>query len=70
MKKNMGSLDKMVRVLVAVVIAALYFMQIISGTIAIVALVLAAVFLLTSVVGTCPLYLPFGLNTKSKKDTK
>lgn len=70
MQKNMGSLDRSLRVLVAVVIASLYFMQVISGTVAIVLLVLAAVFILTSLVGTCPLYLPFGLNTNPKKDTK
>jgi hypothetical protein len=70
MQKNMGSLDRSLRVLVAAVIASLYFMQVISGTVAIVLLVLAAVFILTSLVGTCPLYLPFGLNTKPKKDTK
>lgn len=70
MQKNMGSLDRSLRVLVAAVIASLYFMQVISGTVAIVLLVLAAVFILTSLVGTCPLYLPFGLNTNPKKDTK
>jgi hypothetical protein len=58
MKQNMGNLDKAVRILVAIIIAVLYFTHIISGTIAIVLLVLAAVFILTSLVGTCPLYLP------------
>lgn len=70
MQKNMGSLDRSLRILVAAVIASLYFMQLISGILAIVLLVLAAVFVLTSLVGTCPLYLPFGLNTKPKKDIK
>ncbi len=64
MKQNMGNLDKAVRILVAIIIAVLYFTHIISGTIAIVLLVLAAVFILTSLVGTCPLYLPFGISTK------
>ena len=68
MKKNMGSLDRILRVVVAAVIAILYFTQVISGTVAIVLLVLALVFVLTSTVGVCPLYLPFGLNTNSKKD--
>ena len=68
MKKNMGSLDRILRVVVAAVIAILYFTQVISGTIAIVLLVLALVFVLTSTMGVCPLYLPFGLNTNSKKD--
>ena len=70
MQKNMGTLDRSLRLLVAAVITSLYFMQVISGTVAIVLLVLAAVFILTSLVGTCPLYLPFGLSTNPKKDTK
>ena len=64
MKQNMGNLDKAIRVVVAVVIAILYFTNVISGTLAIVFLIFGAVFLLTSVVGTCPLYLPFGISTK------
>ncbi len=69
MKKNMGTIDRMVRVLLAVVIATLYFTNIISGTVAIVLLALAAVFILTSLVSVCPLYLPFGLSTLRKKMT-
>lgn len=63
MKKNMGTADKIVRVLVAVVIAVLYFMEIISGTLAIVLAVLAGIFVLTSLVSFCPLYMPFGIKT-------
>lgn len=70
MKKNMGNLDKMIRVLVAAVIAALYYTQVINGTVAMIALVFALVFILTSFLGTCPLYLPFGINTNEKKDKK
>ena len=66
----MGSIDKMLRVLVAAVIAALYYTQIISGTVAIIALAFALIFILTSFIGTCPLYLPFGINTNQKKDNK
>ena len=66
----MGNLDKMIRVLIASVIAVLYYTQIISGTYAMIALVFALVFILTSFVGTCPLYLPFGMNTNQKKDNK
>ncbi|MBK9792074.1 MAG: DUF2892 domain-containing protein [Sphingobacteriales bacterium] len=68
MKQNMGNLDKAIRVAVAVIIAVLYFTHVISGTIAIVLLVFAAVFVLTSAVGTCPLYLPFGISTKKEKE--
>ena len=59
----MGTADKIVRVLVAVVIAVLYFMNIISGTLAIILGVLAAIFVLTSLVSFCPLYMPFGIKT-------
>ena len=67
MNLNMGSLDRGVRVIAAVVVALLYFTGMISGTVAIILGVLAVVFVLTSVVGTCPLYLPFGLSTKAKE---
>ncbi|NNE71621.1 MAG: DUF2892 domain-containing protein [Rhodothermales bacterium] len=67
MKKNMGNIDRGVRVLIAVVIAILYFTGQISGTATIILGILAAVFILTSLVGTCPAYLPFGLSTLGKK---
>jgi hypothetical protein len=68
MKQNMGSIDKVVRVLVAVAIAVLYFTNQISGTTAIILGVLAVIFLLTSAIGFCPLYLPLKLSTIKKKD--
>jgi len=67
MKKNMGTIDKVVRVLIAALIAVLFFTNVISGTLGIVLLVLAGVFLLTSFIGFCPLYLPFGFRTDRKK---
>lgn len=67
MKKNMGSLDKTIRIIVALVLAVLYFTNVISGTLGIVLLVLAAVFLLTSFISFCPLYTLFGLNTCKTK---
>jgi hypothetical protein len=68
MKKNMGSTDKVVRILIAVVIAILYWQGIIAGTLAYVLLSLAAIFVLTSLVSFCPLYTLVGLNTcKVKK---
>ena len=67
MKKNMGTTDKAIRILIAVVILALYFTNVISGTLAVILLILAGVFVLTSLIGTCPLYLPFGLSTKKKE---
>jgi hypothetical protein len=63
MKKNMGSVDRIVRVVVAAIIAVLFFTKVITGALGIILLVLAAVFLLTSVVSFCPLYAPFGIST-------
>lgn len=63
MKKNMGNTDKTIRILVAVVIAGLYFGNIITGTLAIVLMVVAAIFLVTSLFSFCPLYAIFGMNT-------
>jgi hypothetical protein len=67
MKKNMGTIDKVIRILVAVVVAVLYFTHVISGTLGIILLILASVFVVTSVISFCPLYLPFGLSTRKKE---
>ena len=67
MKKNMGAIDKVVRLVLVAVIAVLYFTHIISGVAAIILGIFAVVFLLTSLVGTCPLYLPFGNSTAKKQ---
>jgi len=67
MKKNMGTIDKVIRILVAVVIAFLYFTHVITSTIGIVLLILATIFVVTSLISLCPLYLPFGINTGAKK---
>ena len=63
MKKNMGNADRAIRVIVAAVIAVLYFMNIIPGALGTVLILIAGIFLLTSLVSFCPLYLPFGLST-------
>ncbi|WP_431106521.1 YgaP family membrane protein [Winogradskyella poriferorum] len=67
MKKNMGSLDKGIRIVIAIVIALLYYFNVIEGTLAYVLMALAIVFLLTSFISFCPLYLPFGWNTCKRK---
>ncbi len=61
----MGSADRIIRILAAVVIAVLYYGGYISGTLGIVLLVVAVVFALTSFVSFCPAYVPFGINTCS-----
>lgn len=67
MKKNMGTSDKIIRILIAAAIGILYFTNAISGTLALVLGILAIVFIATSFVSFCPLYLRLGINTKKKK---
>ncbi|MCB0400366.1 MAG: DUF2892 domain-containing protein [Winogradskyella sp.] len=67
MKKNMGSLDKGIRIVIAIAIALLYYFNVIEGTLAYVLMALAIIFLLTSFISFCPLYLPFGWNTIKRK---
>jgi hypothetical protein len=67
MKKNMGTVDRVFRVLVAVIILILYFTHVISGTLAVILLILGGIFAVTSLLGFCPLYLPFGLSTRTKE---
>jgi hypothetical protein len=64
MKQNMGTIDRVIRLILVAVVAALYFTGQISGTLAIVLGVVAVIFLLTSLVGFCPLYLPIKLSTR------
>lgn len=64
----MGTADRTVRIIVALLIAALYYYEVIDGTLAYVLMALAAIFILTSFISFCPLYTLFGLTTcKPKK---
>lgn len=63
MKKNMGTADRAIRIIIALIIAGLYSGGVIEGTLGIVLLVLAAVFVLTSLISFCPLYVPLGIKT-------
>ncbi|MBX7108484.1 MAG: DUF2892 domain-containing protein [Chitinophagales bacterium] len=67
MKSNVSNADRIVRILVAVVVAALYFTNLISGTTAIILIIIGAVLLLTSLINFCPLYYVLGLSTRKKK---
>ncbi|MCX6250908.1 MAG: DUF2892 domain-containing protein [Bacteroidetes bacterium] len=67
MKNNMGLIDKGIRILIAALVIVLYFTNVISGILAIILLIFAGIFILTSFLSFCPLYLPFGINTRSKK---
>ncbi|PAC30330.1 DUF2892 domain-containing protein [Flectobacillus sp. BAB-3569] len=66
MKKNMGSTDKLIRVIIAIIVAVLYFTGTLTGTIGIIALVIAGVFFVTSLVSFCPLYTILGISTCKK----
>ena len=67
MKKNMGTVDRTIRTLLAIGVAVLYFTGRISGTLAIVLGIFAVAFLVTSFIGWCPAYLPFGLSTRKQR---
>jgi hypothetical protein len=63
MKKNMGNIDKAIRLILAIIFVILYFTNVVTGTLGIVLLIFAAVFTLTSIIGFCPLYPLLGINT-------
>lgn len=67
MKKNMGNSDRIIRILLAAVVAVLYFTGIVTGTLGIVLMVIAGIFVVTSLVSFCPLYTLLGINTCSSK---
>jgi len=67
MKKNMGTLDKTLRILVAFAFIALYFTHVLTGVLGIILLVFAGIFILTSIISVCPLYPLFGMNTRKKE---
>jgi hypothetical protein len=67
MKKNVGTIDKVIRIMIAVVVIVLYFTHVISGTLAIILLALSAILIVTSFISFCPLYFPFGLSTRGKE---
>ncbi|MDH4043719.1 MAG: DUF2892 domain-containing protein [Gemmatimonadota bacterium] len=66
MTRNMGTADRIIRTIIALVVGWLYFTNRIQGTLGLVLMVVAAVFLLTSFVSFCPAYLPFKISTKGK----
>ena len=66
MKRNMGIADRVIRGILAIIVAALYFTNQLSPVASIVLGIVAVVFLVTSVVGFCPLYLALGLSTRRR----
>ena len=71
MKKNMGTADRVIRIIIAIIVITLFATGKITGTLGIVLIALAGVFVLTSFISFCPLYRPFGISTfklKSKEN--
>ncbi|MEW6362452.1 MAG: DUF2892 domain-containing protein [Pyrinomonadaceae bacterium] len=66
MKANMGTIDRTIRILLALAVGLLYYFGYISGTVAIVLGVIAVIFLLTGIVSFCPLYVPLGISTRKQ----
>jgi hypothetical protein len=64
MNKNMGTADKTIRVLLAIIVVLLYYLNVISGTVAVVLLLFAGIFIITSFMSFCPLYVPFKFSTR------
>ena len=67
MTKNMGTIDRVIRVTLAIIVAVLYFTGQITGIAAIILGIIALVFIVTSAIGFCPLYVPFKISTIKKK---
>jgi hypothetical protein len=68
MKSNMGTLDKGIRILLAMIIAGAYYNEEISGTTAVVLLAIAAIFILSSFLNYCPIYSIFKISTHKRMD--
>ncbi len=68
MKKNMGNLDRGLRVAAALAVVGLYLGDVIGGVVAVVLGVFAAIFLLTSTISYCPAYVPLGISTCPRHD--
>ncbi len=66
MKKNVGNVDGIIRLIVAALIVLFYGIGLISGTRALILMLVALIFAVTSLVRVCPLYLPFGISTRKK----
>jgi len=67
MKTNLSNTDRVIRIILAMVIAALYFTNIISGTLALIVLIVAGVLFLTAIISFCPIYYILHLNSSKKQ---
>jgi hypothetical protein len=67
MKKNVGTIDMVIRILIAVMVVVLYFTNVITGTLGIVLLIVAAVLFVTGLVNFCPIWKMVGISTRKKE---
>ncbi len=67
MKKNIGTIDRIVRILIAAMIIYLYFSNVISGTMGIILIAISAVLVITSIISFCPLFFLLGLKSTKNK---
>ncbi|WP_018612200.1 YgaP family membrane protein [Segetibacter koreensis] len=67
MKKNMSNADRIIRLVLAVTFAILWFQHVVTGILGIILLVLAGIFVITSLIGFCPLYSLLGIHTNTKE---
>lgn len=63
MKKNVGNIDKVVRVIIAIVAGALYFTGTVTGVLGYIALAVGVIMLATAAMGSCPIYSIFGMSS-------
>jgi predicted membrane-bound mannosyltransferase len=66
MKKNVGSTDKVIRIILAIIGVVLFLTNVVSGTLGYIVLAIAAILVITSIISFCPLYVPFKINTGKK----
>ncbi|MBT3244354.1 MAG: DUF2892 domain-containing protein [Bacteroidetes bacterium] len=67
MKINLGRADRSIRIILAAVVVTLFFTKVITGVLGTVLLIVAGSLVLTSLIGVCPLYIPFKIRTIRKK---
>ncbi len=70
MKKNMSSLDRIIRVIIAALLGALYLSNVVAGTVGIIILIIAVVLLVTAAIGFCPMYVLLGVSTLKPATTQ
>jgi hypothetical protein len=67
MKKNVGTIEKVIRILIAAIFIVLFATKVVTGTLGIVLLAIAGIFILTSLISWCPIWAVLGVNTTGKK---